>query len=71
MKSAGWMMWLRNRIAGSRPRREPEAADMGTAFGMEISLMPDSTLEAEAAAEVKKGRRSGLSRPMYLIHPGA
>jgi hypothetical protein len=65
------MMWLRRRFAGPQRRREPEAADMGTAFGMEISLMPDSTLEAEAAAEVKAGRRAGLSRPMYLIHPGA
>lgn len=44
---------------------------MGTAFGMEISLMHESTLESERAAAAKDSSAPALSRPMYLIHPGA
>ena len=71
MISATWFSWLKRRVSGPQRRSEPDAADMGTAFGMEISLIPDSTLESEALAARGDKAAVPLSRPMYLIHPGA
>lgn len=71
MISASWFSWLKRRGSSTPRRREPDAADMGTAFGMEISLIPDSTLEHEATHARGDKPAAAMSRPMYLIHPGA
>jgi hypothetical protein len=52
--AARWMQRLRHRAAAP----QPDFADHGTAFGLELSMQPDAAVPAPA-------RRSGPARPSW------